>query len=418
MTEGTLPAAYAGVDWATQKHDACIVDPQGQVIGERQFPADATGLSALADWLIAKAGAAADRIAVAIEVPHGPVVESLLERGFAVHSINPKQLDRFRDRFTVAGAKDDRRDARALADSLRTDGRAYRLLQNDEPDVIELREWSRMADELSRENTVLCNRMREQLRRFFPQVLELTDDPGEKFILALLEAVPTPADTRNRRAASIEKILKEHRIRRWKADEVLAILRKPALVVAPGTAAAATGHLRQLARRIRLVREQLAECREKIDEILGRLGTAAEVEGRKNEPRDVEILLSLPGVGRIIAASLLAEASRPLRDKMYQALRTVSGAAPVTRRTGKGVWTIRMRRSCNQRLRNAVYHWAMIAAQCDPAWRERYAALRKRGCSHGRACRGVADGLLRVAVAMLKNRTLYDPARKQAKAAA
>ena len=148
MTEGTLPAAYAGVDWATEKHDACIVDPAGQVVGERQFPADAAGLAALADWLIAKAGAAADQVAVAIEVPHGPVVEALLERGFAVHSINPKQLDRFRDRFTAAGAKDDRRDARALADSLRTDGRAYRLLSNDEPDVIELREWSRMADEL------------------------------------------------------------------------------------------------------------------------------------------------------------------------------------------------------------------------------------------------------------------------------
>ena len=35
-----------------------------------------------------------------------------MERGFAVHALNPKQLDRFRDRFS--GAKDDRRDARVL----------------------------------------------------------------------------------------------------------------------------------------------------------------------------------------------------------------------------------------------------------------------------------------------------------------
>src|SRR5204863_9464647 len=46
---------------------------------------------------------------------------------------NPKQLDRFRDRFTVAGAKDDRRDAHVLADSLRTDRHAFRRLSNDEP---------------------------------------------------------------------------------------------------------------------------------------------------------------------------------------------------------------------------------------------------------------------------------------------
>jgi hypothetical protein len=71
--------------------------------------------------LIARTGATPEVIGVAIEMTHGPVVEALLERGFCVYGINPKQLDRFRDRFTVAGAKDDRRDARVLADSLRTD---------------------------------------------------------------------------------------------------------------------------------------------------------------------------------------------------------------------------------------------------------------------------------------------------------
>ena len=64
----------------------------------------------------------ASQVRVAIEVPHGPVVESLLAADFAVHSINPRQLDRFRDRFSPSGCKDDRRDAEVLADSLRTDG--------------------------------------------------------------------------------------------------------------------------------------------------------------------------------------------------------------------------------------------------------------------------------------------------------
>ena len=45
---------------------------------------------------------------VRTEVPHGPVVESPMDRRFAVSPINPKQLDRFRDRFSPAGAKDDR----------------------------------------------------------------------------------------------------------------------------------------------------------------------------------------------------------------------------------------------------------------------------------------------------------------------
>jgi len=89
----------------------------------------------------------------------------------------------------------------------------------------------------------------------------------------------------------------------------------------------------------------------------------------------------------------------------------------VTRRSGKTL-IVEMRRACNPRLRDALYHAARVAAQCDPASKARYAALRARGHSHGRACRGVADALLRVAVAMLKTRTHHDPARPRAKAAA
>ena len=55
--------------------------------------------------MIARTGATPEVIGVAIEMTQGPVVEALLERGFCVYGINPKQLDRFRDRFTVAGAK-------------------------------------------------------------------------------------------------------------------------------------------------------------------------------------------------------------------------------------------------------------------------------------------------------------------------
>ncbi|THK35760.1 hypothetical protein EHS39_23205 [Ensifer sp. MPMI2T] len=66
-------------------------------------------------------------VAIGIEVPHGPVVEGLMDAGFLVHAINPKQLDRLRDRLTMAGAKDDRLDAFVLADALKTDRRLYRF---------------------------------------------------------------------------------------------------------------------------------------------------------------------------------------------------------------------------------------------------------------------------------------------------
>ena len=72
---------------------------------ERAFEHGGQGLSEMADWLLSFAAGKAEQVGVAIETPRGPVVESPMERGFAVHAINPKQLDRFRDRISPAGAK-------------------------------------------------------------------------------------------------------------------------------------------------------------------------------------------------------------------------------------------------------------------------------------------------------------------------
>ena len=102
---------FVGIDWASQSHQVCLVDAYGECLGERAVAHGGAGIEELCDWLIARTGATPEVIGVAIEMTRGPIVEALLERGFCVYGINPKQLDRFRDRFTVAGAKDDRRDA-------------------------------------------------------------------------------------------------------------------------------------------------------------------------------------------------------------------------------------------------------------------------------------------------------------------
>ena len=131
---------YAGVDWASESHHVFLTDGEGRKISERIFKHGGEGLADMAAWLLATSdGAEASQIQVAIEVPHGPVVETLIERGFKVHAINPKQMDRFRDRFTLAGVKDDSRDAQVMVSALRTDARCFRQLAVVDPVVIELR---------------------------------------------------------------------------------------------------------------------------------------------------------------------------------------------------------------------------------------------------------------------------------------
>jgi hypothetical protein len=128
-----------GIDWGTARHQVCVLGAAGELLGERAFDHDGVGLRQLVDWLLSFAGGEAERVQAAIETPHGAVVDALLSAGLRVFAINPKRLDRLRDRYSVAGAKDDRRDAFVLADSLRTDPRAFAALTAELMEIVELR---------------------------------------------------------------------------------------------------------------------------------------------------------------------------------------------------------------------------------------------------------------------------------------
>jgi transposase len=406
MAEETF-AWFVGVDWGSEKHQVCILDQQGNIIGERHFPHGGAGLAELGDWLLSIA-ATVSAVAVGIEVPHGPVVDSLIDRGFVVHAINPKQLDRLRDRFSVAGAKDDRRDGYVLADSVRTDRRLFRRLHVADPRLVELRAWSRLAEELTEERIRLGNRVHHELWRYYPQMMKVTDDIAASWFLELWTIAPTPAKARQLRKAKVEQLLKQHRIRRIDAESVIGTLREPAIKVADGVAEAASVHMRSLIARLQVVNRELREAERQLDKICAEIGAAEAASGDGLQRQDVMILKSMPGIGRINLAALLSEGSGPLSRRDYPALRTLCGAAPVTRRSGKSQIVI-MRYAAHVRLRNTVYHWARVASQHDPTSKSRYAALRARGHSHGRALRGVADRLLGLACVLLQRQTPFDP---------
>jgi len=262
MTDETI-CWFAGVDWGSGQHQVCILDAAGKVRGERAFPHGGAGLVALCNWLVSVAGSSGST-AVAIEVPHGPVVDALQDRGFAVHAINPKRLDRLRDRFSVAGAKDDRRDARVAAAGLRTDPLLFRPVRIGDPMVIELREWSRLAAELQQERVRLGNRVRQQLWRYYPQLLELTDDVAAEWVLELWLMAPTPAKAARRRETTLARLLKQHRVRKISAETAIGILRAPALTVSAGVTEAAVLHLRSLITRLRLANREFRQADRKL----------------------------------------------------------------------------------------------------------------------------------------------------------
>lgn len=412
-----LARLWVGIDWGVEFHQVCVLDAEGKSLEQRKFFHTSASLMEMVAWLTALAKGEPRSAFVAIERPHGAIVELLLQHDMSVHSLNPKQLDRFRDRHTVAGAKDDRRDAFVLADSLRTDSDAFSRLRIEDSIVVNMREMIRVDEDLRIEENGLQNRLREQLLRYFPAMLTLIADRADPFLWSLLELAHNHDDALSLSEETIAALLRKYRLRRLTVEKVRAAFQTPKLQVSQATINAASAHLQLLIPRLRLVHLQRQHCGQKIEAFLQQLACAVVPLNDGEEPRpprlaDVEILQSLPGVGRIVVATMLVEAVGPIARRDLHGIRTLGGIAPVTRRSGKQNLKV-MRRACNARLRYALYHWGRTAMQRDPPTKHHYTQLRAKGHSHGRALRGVVDRLLSVAIAMLKSHTRYDPSQRQ-----
>ena len=113
---------YAGVDWASEKHDVLVEDEAGEELFAGSFVHDEAGLRSLCRTLV--------RLKVelvAIERPDGLLVERLLDAGLRVLALHPNQVAAARPRFRVSGGKSDRFDAFVLCELARTDHHRFRV---------------------------------------------------------------------------------------------------------------------------------------------------------------------------------------------------------------------------------------------------------------------------------------------------
>jgi len=401
---------YVGIDWGCESHAVCVLDAMGRRREERRVVHTADAVQACLDWIMTYTDVTPAQIAVAIETPRGALVDACLARSMLVFAVNPKQLDRFRDRHTVAGAKDDRRDAAVLADSLRTDPGAFQAIHQEDPVVVQLRELSHAEDDLDTEFRRLANQLRSLVHRVAPEILALCPGADEPWFWALLETAPTPAAQRRLTRARVDHLLRAHRIRRWRGADVIARVQAPSFPHAPGVVEAAEAQIRLILPRLVVVHTQRLTCGRQLEQLLQQLRDRPREADERGEHRDIAILESLPGVGRKVAVTMLAEAALPLAQRDYARLRAHLGTAPVTNASGKRR-VVSMRRACSRRLRWAAYHWGRTSLQRDPASAAYYRTLRARGHRHGRALRSVVDRWLRILMAMLRQNTLYDASK-------
>jgi transposase len=321
---------FVGIDWGRWLHVAHALDARGEFLAERGFAHSGKDLSQTVDWLLSLAEQDVGAIAVSIEKPHGAVVETLIEQGIAVFAINPKQVDRFRDRYALSGAKDDRRDAFVLADTLRKDGHRFQRLHVPPHEIIALRELLRVRDQLIKHHVALSSQIRDRLVGCWPHLLTLAPRHRalDSFFCELLELFFRSDRDTTLEPQSLQALFKKNRIRRLTIERTLDILHEPPLRVAPGTLAATSAHIQLLLQQSLLVRKQRRES----DQYLETWFRKNQRDSKPNPPpTDAAILASLPGVGAFVLATLLSHAHDAIRLRNLNALRSLSGVAPVTK---------------------------------------------------------------------------------------
>ena len=182
---------YVGVDWADEFHQVWVSDAEGKKVVEMTIEQNLKGMSELGRWLHERKAEGVELWA-SIEKPHGRIVDFLLDHGVVVYPVNPKALDRARDRFRMSQSKSDCFDAYVLAEFLRTDHVHLRALQPDSEQAQELKMLTRDHHRLGRHKTRLLNQIEVTLKEYYPRPLEVFSDLESKIALDFLEQYPTP----------------------------------------------------------------------------------------------------------------------------------------------------------------------------------------------------------------------------------
>ncbi|MGH2983341.1 MAG: IS110 family transposase [Solirubrobacterales bacterium] len=395
--ERPAPSYWIGLDWASDKHDVCVLDGGGQIGLAFSAAHTAEGLTELVRRL-QRYGSPQD-LPIAIERPSGLLVDTLLEAGFPVVPIHPNALKATRPRYAAAPAKSDPGDAYILADLLRTDGHRFHPLRAPSDPTKALRTAVRTRDDLVANRVQLANQLRSLLESFWAGAAVIFADVDSPIALAFLDRYPTP-DSAAR--------LGEKRLQRFLLQAAYCG-RRPATELLERLRGAPVGQAGDLERETKgqLVRSLVAVLQPLVDQIRQLDGLIA---AQLAQHPDGALLQSFPRIGCTNAAQILAELGDDrARFATDDQLAAEGGVAPVTHASGKHRG-VACRFACNKRLRQALTIWAHNSRYASPWAAAVYQRARARGCDHPHAVRILARAWLRVLWRCWQDHATYDPA--------
>jgi transposase len=391
-------AALIGLDWASQQHALCLYDC---ATGKREASTLEHTPEAIAQWaqgLEQRFGG--KKIALCLEQAKGPLIYALLEYPFFVlYPINPATAARYRQAFKPSRAKDDPTDAQVCLELLLYHREKLTpWLANDGA----TRELSRLLEarrSLIDLRTLLTNMLRDALKSYYPQALELAGQDlfaplGCQFLLKW----PSLQQLQKARTESVRKFYYAHNCRRMDViekrlhsiAEMIPLCRDRALVE-PGLI-----QVKMLARQLLQLQIALKEYDSRIEHLFA-------------QHQDASIWQSFPGAGPTLAPRLCcAFGSERSRYQSALALQQYSGIAPVQEKSGKNQHWIHRRWARPHFVHQSFFEYASQSAlHC--AWAKAFIQDQlERGKTHPTAVRALAFKWQRIMFVCWRDRVPYD----------
>lgn len=386
---------YLGVDWGDTQHAIWVCDEAGAKVVQMEVEQTPAGMGKFGHWLHA-CKAAGIELWSGIEKPEGRIVDFLLDHGVVVYPINPKSVDRARDRFRMSRSKSDLFDAYVLAHFVRTDHPHLHALRPNSASAQELKLLTRDYHRLVQQQTRLVNQLKATLKEYYPLPAELFGDLTATVALDFLGAYPTPQALSELTFTQWEPFAQAHRLSKVRTQQLWEALSESPLAIPAHVVRAKSRLVGVLVEQLLVVVHAVSTYQEEVERFFAAMPA-------------VEWTQSLPGgkSGTTIPTLWAELGDAQGRWESFRHLQAQAGTVPVTEQSGKSQW-VHFRFACNKLLRYSV-DWLAITSlrQCEWA-KAYYQAQRTRGHPHRQALRALGSKWLKILFVMWRDHVPYD----------
>ena len=384
-----------GIDIGKNHHEASIVSPEGKQIGRSlRFATTHKGADSLMSFIFKNIGNSPCVFGMEATGHYWyPIYSFLKAKGYTIYVINPIQSDSLRKMY-IRQTKNDSIDSFLIAEVIRF-GQFGTTSMADE-NILAMRQLCRYRDSVISSRTEIKLRIGTIMEQIFPEYEKQFSSLWVSTSIGILEKYLTPENIENAPIDELFEIIKDKSHNRLTKAKAISIKEAAADTFGIKIAQDAFSfQLKQLIDRMNFLDKQIEALDCQILEYYEKFDC---------------YLHTIPGIGMIAAATILAEIGDINRFKSSSALVAFAGIDPTVRQSGEFSSTHNhMSKRGSPYLRHAIFLAATTCSFHISPLNAYYKKKRDQGKHHLTATGAVARKLTTVIYAVLRDSKPYEP---------